>query len=438
MWLLAATAAWAVLGTVVPQGSLDAEAARAWGARWPTLAALASAAGLDSAFSAPVFLAALAYLGVATAVCAWERTREAARVWGRGGVTEPEAARALERPHLSVPSVRFEEVLDALRRTGLREAESASEGATALVAGRWGLLGSPVFHWALAALFIVVAAGRLTRSEGFVIVPVGEPVAHAREAYAQLDEAVFPPGFHDVELELVRIDRGYVAGGVPRGDVPVVAARDDRGGRPAQPVHANNPLRHGPLTVHDKALGVFAEMTFIAPSGQSASQRVFFDRTEATRTPTAELALTGDSGEDELVLAVTGLLSERAPTVLVEVSDASTGETLDRATLAEGDRAGVGEAGEVRFSDAGSHAVLSVVQDWSVPWLYALLTAGTLALAVAVLNPYRRVVVAQGQGPDGPFVGVCTRHARGDAIFREAVRAAVEGRTGATTKEEPK
>lgn len=423
--LLAALATYAVIGTLVPQTSRDAEAVTRWASGNPLLGRVTSALGLHAAFGAPLFLAAMVYLAAATAACAWERTHDAVRAWRRLGVSGAEVSRAHRLPHLEFAGrddgTDLEAADRAMRSIGLRRHWEADRAA-GWTAGRWGLFGSPVFHWAVAAFFVVLAAGRLTRAEGYIRLPAGESVANTAASYAQLERAPLFQGFREVELGLVEIERGFVAGGVHRGNVPVVSASGPGSDRREAHVYANNPLRHGSVTVYEKGTGVYAEVALAPIDGEASSERLFFEAGDSTRTDPVELALTGESGAEVLALEVTGLIAEPEPTIEVAVRDAATGRRVLARNLRRGDTASLGDGSELAFAGAGSYAVLSVVQDWSVPWLYLLLTVGTGGLAVAVLNPHRRVLVAIAEDSGGPRLRILTRHARGNAIFRERIR----------------
>lgn len=423
VWLLAATAIWSVLGTIVPQTASDRDAAAAWAAANAWLEPVIRVLGLHSAFGAPAFLAVLLYLGAATAACAWERTREARRAWRRRGVSDAEIGRARRRPHLLVRGKigradPLQRAAAALRGLGLRE-DPRQPGGIALSAGRWGIFGSPVFHWCLAVLFVVVAAGRLTRSEGFMRLRVGDSVRNTADAYVHLERGPLFPGFTGVTVALPRLERDYVAGGVSRGTVPVVALSSGREAR-ERPVHANSPLRLRAVTVYDDRTGVYADLSLETSVGESASETVFFQEGDASRTAPWELSMTGAEDEELLSLAVTGLLDRPAPRIEVVARDAVSGAVVLDREFAEGDGAELPGGATLTFADAGSYAQLSLVQDWSVPWLYLFLGLGTAGLAVAVVNPYRRVLLVEDGGGG---VAVMTRHVRGDAIFRERVHA---------------
>jgi cytochrome c biogenesis protein ResB len=74
-WLLVFVGIWSIVGSLVPQSVASQSAVNVWEAGHPYAAPVARFLGLHQAFSAPIFLACVAVLGVSTAICAWQRTK---------------------------------------------------------------------------------------------------------------------------------------------------------------------------------------------------------------------------------------------------------------------------------------------------------------------------------------------------------------------------
>jgi cytochrome c biogenesis protein ResB len=193
LWLILVLIAYAILGTLVPQASVGGGASvAAWQAAHPVLALLTRLLGLHQAYSSPLFLGIIVVLACSTAACALERTAVSWRAMRRAGtISEGMLRRLRERPKLAFPvsgdsADVLADVEGGLRRLHLR----SRRGPKLLEAsgGRFGLLGSPVFHVMLALLFVVIALGRLTRAEGFIGVPLDSSMRDTKASYGRLTE----------------------------------------------------------------------------------------------------------------------------------------------------------------------------------------------------------------------------------------------------------
>jgi cytochrome c biogenesis protein ResB len=71
----------------------------------------------------------------------------------------------------------------------------------------------------------------------------------------------------------------------------------------------------------------------------------------------------------------------------------------------------------LRFDEAGRYARLSVVDDWSVYVMYALLGIAIAGLSVAILVPRRTAWVLLEQTDDGVALRLLTVHERRDPNF---------------------
>jgi len=178
--LLAIVGAWSMLGSLVPQGAASATAVKTWALANPILEVLVGALGLHQAFASPLFLACIALLGLSTALCAWQRTKVAI-----GKARTLRQAVLSDRASLT-QSHDLEIVCDAAI-TGPEALNIASETFAHLgiktkhrddvvmaVSPAWTVWGSPVFHWALLALILVLMGGNLFRSQGLMGVAVGQ------------------------------------------------------------------------------------------------------------------------------------------------------------------------------------------------------------------------------------------------------------------------
>lgn len=408
IWLLLACVAWAVVGSAIPQLSRDGAAEVAvWRAAHPVLAVPAGLLGLHAAWTAPVFLLAMILLAASTAACAFERTRWALRTMRAGATITPARATRLETsPALQIRSELDQEetrqvAATLLRRWGYR-VEPLDASRIAGMKGRYGPLGSSVFHWALTLLFVVVTLGHLTRSEGLMGVPVGGGLPNNAEEYGRLERGpLYPDRYADVAIEVPVMASGQVKDGVTIGSIPRVRIVANGVSVAEQDVYANSPLRYGSLMVHlnGEGLVAFAEMT--GHDGAPAEvRRVYFDADPARASGFSEarLTYTVEGRRVDVVLEPAPRASE-GQTPQVKITHGESGRTASGTVVAVGTPVSTA-AGMLVVRDPGVYARLSVVDDASVYPIYALFSIGLAGLGVAIFSP-RRSVWCQALSADG-------------------------------------
>ena len=444
VWLIIATAVYAAAVTTIPQQAIYPADHAAWVAGGSPVVRLALALGLDHGFSNAIFYALAMLLAVSTAACAYERSALSLRLGRRRGTVSDGLARRLERSpdvRLSVPVSREsarEATVSALGTLGMRA--RVGPNVAYAEAGVSGLWGSPVFHWCLVAAIVVIAAGALTRWEGQIGVANGRAVVDETASFGKLDSGLFALPHTGRSLELRAVEEDYRKGGVEYGFTPTVAITD--GGRElaVSRVHANNPLRHGPLLVHSAAHGLSVALHTVDPGGTVSPEHVsILDFDESTASGTTPATIDVRDGES-VVASVSvevmardrvGYLPELLPPnpVAVVHIDSTSGESRTD-TIPIGGEVEVGEGWRLRLADVDYYARLTVVRDWSVSWLYAFMGLAVAALSLTVLVPYRAVWFRVTE--DGPMstVAVVVRHYRGDHRFASEVERAVRSSLG--------
>jgi cytochrome c biogenesis protein len=168
----------ALPGALLPQYSLNAAAVQRYQAEHPTISPLLDRLGFFDVFSAVWFAAIYLLLFVSLVGCLVPRSLDYARGLRARPVATP---RNLSRlPHHAAASVTAEpaEVTAAARRLlrGWRTAEAVEPSGAHTVSAERGYLreaGNLVFHFALLALLVTFAVGKLYGYEGQVIVLAG-------------------------------------------------------------------------------------------------------------------------------------------------------------------------------------------------------------------------------------------------------------------------
>lgn len=424
VWLLVVFVLYAIVASAIPQGPADAAEVVAWDAAHPVIAPVIAASGLHAAFTHPVFIMLTGWLALATAACALERTSWALRQRSRSGRVSEAALDRLRTKRADVvelgtslaPDDAVCRVAAGLRSLGLK---TSIDGLT--VTGRSGtlsLLGSPLFHWALAMLFVVISAGQLTRAEGLMGIVAGASKADVASSYGILKLGPLHGDLSGLTLTVTRLERDLVVRGVSFGPTPYVEVRDGNRLLKGQYVRANAPLRAGGLLVHMAGYDRAAVLS-VTQAGASDSYEVFLDAEEGTGlTMPVELSI-GSTGAAKPVVVTAAESSDPA----IELSWESAGAPKT-VMLREGESADV-DGARVTAERLTMYARLSVVDDWSVWPMYALFALALLGVGMAVLAPARSalVLIEQRDGTLEAFVQ--SRHVRADPDWPNAVRRSV-------------
>ncbi len=424
MWLISLAGVWIFLGTFVPQDATDLVAAEAWRVAHPVWAQITGAIGLQAAYSHPVLFALVGLLAASTAVCAWDRTRRSVRSWRHSeSVLESDVAALRSRPHfiIELPAhegrssdvlVDAERILRAMRLRTRR-------GPSLLLARtpRLGLLGSPIFHWALVGLLLAVPLGWLVRSEGLLGVVEGESVIDAPESYGVLDVGPLHGSLSGLEIGVATpVELSYVTDGVERGVAPVVTLRDGDRVVAQGRVHANRPLRYGAMLVHQDDYGVGIVLAddvggregflidFAADAGAVASTE--FQMSSET-TPTTVVVI------PHLETNADGMIALYEPR---EMRVTASGGSEWSVVLAEGDRFEV-EGTTISIERIGYYARLSVVDNSALYVIYVLLGLAIIGITLAIAAPYRVVHMLVVTGENGRALHVRVAHFHREAAF---------------------
>lgn len=309
---------------------------------------LGVAAALPSLGSRPFgswpFAALVAWIAASTAVCAWDRTVGAAR-----------AARS--RP------------------------------------ARWwhriGLLGSPLMHWGLVALIATATWGQLGRHEGVVLLFAGQPIADEAAAYTGTRSAgpLFADRHSGTQFTLLEARRTLEVDGIERGASPLVEARTRTGATVRGWVYPNAPLRVDGLTVNraETGPGVVLGLVRSAPATDGAGAAPGPDEAGTVRLPlraTADGTYRTEAELDSPEAGTFTLTVEQRPGSRIALS-ADAGPPVE---------IGVGESATVRgvtlrFESPTTWATVIVVNDPSVPWLYASMWAVVAGALLTMLRP---------------------------------------------------
>lgn len=429
--LLLATGVMSFIGTLVPQGRENDAAVSAWRAANPALEPLVSAVGLHQAFASPVFVGTVLLLAASTAVCAWRRTKVGMRRYRLlSAVTAEDAGRLIQRPTFTI-DVRadasdepIEAAASALRGMGLHVSER--EGMVVAASRPWTALASPVFHWAILLLILVIVGGRLNRFEGIMGVPVGDSRPLAAESFGFIDAG----GLHSFPSSpnLIRVDRldlSYPVDGIDRGPAPTVSiVRPDGSVAASHVIYPNSPLRYGSLIIHPGETGLSPGFAIVSREGSEGARTnllVDFVGVSPSGTSSAQFTLTAPVPADSIAGTVTvplakrgGAFVEAAPNpakATFTLGPLAVGAPIAEETLSVGQELKLPDGSSLRFLGLGHYARLGVVDDPSIPLIYGLLLVALAGLSVSILGAQSFAVVVVRTCEDG---GRCM-----DVFFRD-------------------
>ena len=402
--LLLIVGVWSFLGTLVPQGRVTDPRVVAWAVENPSLAPFISAIGFHKAFSSPVLVITVMLLAASTAVCSWRRTKVAIRRFRLlKGVSTEEAERLSARPTFTVdvdadgPSSPLKATSDALRSMGLRI--DKRDGMVIASSRPWAVLGSPVFHWSLLLLMIVILGVSLTRAEGLMGVPEGDARPLAAESFGLLNRG---PLYRFAQSpDLIRVDKVdlvYMVDGIDRGPAPTVSiVRPDGSVAASQVVYPNSPLRYGSLIIHPSDIGLSPGFALVSREGSEGARTnviVDFDEQVPATTTSAAFTLTAENAENSLEASVSVPLTNEAELFVREVPNPQRasfvvlapggGSQIASSTLSVGEDLPLPDGTSLRLLGVGYYARLSVVDDPSVSLVYALLIVALLGVSVSI------------------------------------------------------
>ncbi len=411
--LLAFVGLWAVLASLVPQGDYSSPAVIEWASVHPVAESAVRVLGLHHAFTAPLFLICVFVLAALTALCAWRRTRVANK---RARMLRSAAALrvqpSVEDPHLEIacdPTLHPEAILrtaaDTLRHLGIRTRRSG--GAITAISPAWSVWGSPVFHWALVALIVMMPIGALLRSAGQIGLAVGQSKPDEPASYGLL--AAGPLHEWRGAQRTIRVDAfdvNYAYSGVDRGPTPTVSVLDANGRIiKTQRVYPNNTLKTGTLTIYPADYGLSAEVSVTDASGAEVRRSTelldFSGRADGGTAPVSPLVFKDAKGAEWFRVYISVPLDRtqggyvgRLPSVpsARAVVTSPAGRTLIEESLRPGEEIRLPSGDALRLIDVGYYARLQLVDDPSYPFLYLSVVIAILGLGVASLS--RQMIVS--------------------------------------------
>jgi cytochrome c biogenesis protein ResB len=440
--LLAFIGAWSILATFVPQGDVSASGVAAWAKAHGMLEPVVNSIGLHHAFTAYIFLAAVAALALSTALCSWQRTRVAIeRTRTMLGFARADERSIAEKHELEIacdPGLSGSEVLpraaEALARVRINVKQR--NGVLAAVSSPLSVWGSPIFHWALLALMGVILVGNLQRSDGLMALAVGQTKADAPASYGVLTTGPLHDwGRVHRSFRLDAFEPDFRSGGIDRGAVPTVSVLDGSGRViKTQRVYPNNMLHSGSVSINAPACGLAATLSLIDANGVELGRSIepvdFSQTATDGTTPVALLGIYDKAGVARWQVRVTVPLSGTRghfnewlptdPTARLVVSSADGAQPIN-SVLRPGQDVALPGGGRLRLVGIGWYSRLSIVDDWTTPYIYAAMGVAMLGLAITVLLRQQVLLATVVTGSDGSKLAVTMRLWRNTSTNRAEI-----------------
>ncbi len=420
--LLVLVSLWSMLATLVPQGAASSRDVTVWAASHSVVEPLVRVLGLHQAFGSIAFVACVLLLALSTVVCSWRRTKTAirrTRALRDGAAAGPaDVAATHELEIVCDPSLTASEAMDVAARTLGRLGIRTKRRGEVLdaVSPWWSVWGSPVFHWALVALIVVIVGGRLQRSEGSMAIAVGQTKADAPASYLSIEAGPWRSWSRvDRSIRLDALEPDYKTGGVDRGAVPTVSVLDGAGNvLVKQRVYPNNMLHSGSLSINAPAVGLSAVFAVLDSRGAETGrivQYVDFSQTATDGTVPVRVFTRADTaGGVAMRLYATVPLDRygggygewipQKPSAHLVVTDAQGAPLLDR-VLHPGEEVSLPGGGAVRLLDVDWYSRLSLVDDSTIPLIYMAMVIAMIGLSMTLFFRQQLLVATADEGPDG-------------------------------------
>lgn len=439
-----------MLATAIPQGDPTQHNVEEWAAANAAVEPIVGALGLHGAFGAPVFIVVTVMLGISTMVCSWGRTKLAlsrarqldqARDAGTVQIAESSDFDVLLPEALSDDDV-FDCTQETLADLGIRA--TRDDGTLRAVSPAWSVWGSAVFHWSLVVLVLAVFAGILLRAEGSMAVPVGDAKPDQEASYLSVKTGPWHNWARVARsIRVDDFDPAVTRGDLEIGAVPTVSVVDEQGRAVVtQQVYPNKKLHAGSLSLYAPECGLSVTLAFIGSNGEERTrvkQLVEFSQEASGGTvPVEPLMARDNSGRVLMRLSATipldpdtvrggyGEWIPKEPRAYVSLVDGS-GATLYEGEVTK-DRPGpIAGGGEVRLVDIGWFSFLTLVDDPSIPFIYASMIAAMLGLTLSVATRQQLFIATIVDRPEGRSLAVRMRLWRNVPATRDEVREALAG-----------
>jgi hypothetical protein len=454
-WLLAIVGAWSMVATTIPQGGAADPKVADWAATHPAIEPVVRAIGLHQAFTSLVFTACILALAVSTALCAWQRTKAAlgkantlrqAAGADKASLTESHALEIACDPALSGAEV-LSIASETLNHLGIKT--KRRKDLLTAVSSPWSVWGSAVFHWALLALILALIVGNLLRSEGLMGVAVGQTKADAPVSYGKLHAG--PMRDWNRVHRSIRVDAfdpHFRTGGIDRGPTPTVSVLDGAGKViKTQRVYPNMTLKTGSLTIYPSDWGLSATLSLVNTSGVETARSVqlvdFSEEATNGTVPVGSLNVSDSAGNALLRVSVSVPLDHsgdkllkgipKKPAALVVVTSPDDKPVLDR-IVSPGEGVTLPSGDTLRLDSIGYYARLSVVDDWSIPLLYAGLVIAVVGLTIVVVARQQIVLATVIEGPEGLRLAATVRLWRNASSSRSEIESGLVQALGGVEK----
>jgi cytochrome c biogenesis protein ResB len=235
-------------------------------------------------------------------------------------------------------------------------------------------------------------------------------------------------------------DPDYTTGGIDRGPSPTVSVLDAAGAAVVtQRVYPNASLKRGSLTIHAAAYGIATYFSLENTSGAltgKSMQLVDFSQTASGGTvPVGSLQISDSAGRALVSCAITVPLQGSAgnyvqslpadPSVRVVATSPQGGPTVDK-LVRPGQTVTLPTGDVLKLDQVGYYARLSIVDDATIPFIYAGLVIAMIGLGISTLSRQQAIAATVVEGPDGSSLAVYIRVWRNAAASRTEIAAGLE------------
>lgn len=434
-YLLVYVTAFFGVATLVPWGGPESPEVMEWAAANPFAESVVRALGMHDPYTTPWFLVPALWLAASTCACAYERTVSALRVMRSQGSVKSGDLRSLEGAdalHFRLPASGDADPLDRVAAVARSVGMRVRRGPVAIFgySRSIGLLGSPVFHAAMGLLFVFATMGWLTRAEGGIALLRDRAKEDARASYlaGATTGLLFGDAYTGYELTVREVIENHIVDGVGRGSAARIEVRDDDRLVRSQLVYTNHPLRLGTTLIHHpKDRWGLAAVISVGDTGSVQAQTI---EVPFERDPDAPLGhrpylFTIEPSVGEAIdVSVT---PDKAARLAILAGSRDRAIKSD-AVIGEGESFVIPRGPRITVVELTRWAEVTVVRDWSVPFLYLMFILGTVGVTLTMYVPYRSLIARTARRADGDetVVSVVVRAQKNDPAFRLRVMEAFQ------------
>lgn len=402
--LLLLVAAASIIGTIIPQSSLDATAVGQIWQNQPRLAPIYDFLGFFHVYTTWWYILLLAMLFLNIVVCTVPRFLRTLK-----SIMNPKTEASDKFINRLKNRASFESdkdietlepaIISSLKSHHFSVTETEKRGTITVSGhkGRFGQIGSLLFHLSFIILLFGVLLGKLTGMNSHIRLAEGDVFEVSDSGFAQMgvtpDKARFFTGFKPFTMEINDFDVKFLPSGQPETFVTTATIFESGKKIGTEKMWVNKPLSFNGIDFYQSSYGWIPIIEMMDSKGKVISKQApYVSPSEGEPYPEQINFENGISGEVIFYTDYeTGFPGARKPGIDLQLYDANNKPVLD-GLIKLGQTAKIGDK-KIKFSKLSQWTGLEIAKDAGVPIIWSAFIIGPLGLLVAFYLIYRRVWV---------------------------------------------